>query len=87
MAKANESYRTIVVESYMPASTAGLHGKVHVRPVAGQGLSQSLQVECAKSLSTDYPVGTRFQIKVKLTDRKGSGDFLYSFHGWPVQVV
>ena len=87
MAKPNETYHYIIVESYEPISTAGLHGPVHVRPVAGQMFPTTLHVECSKSLVRDYPVGTRFRIKVKLTDKEGGGEFLYSYFGWNVQVV
>lgn len=46
-----------------------------------------MHVECSKSLSRDYPEGTVFRIKAKLTDREGSGDFLYSYFGWKYDVV
>lgn len=87
MAKHDEPYRTVVVESFVATHTSGLHGAVHVRPVDGQGLPTTLHVECSKKLSRDYPVGTRFRIQAKLTDRDGSGEFLYSYHGWPVEVL
>ena len=35
-------YEYIVVESFIPESTAGLHGKVHIRPEIGQKYDQSL---------------------------------------------
>jgi hypothetical protein len=80
-------YKEIVVESFMPSETSGRHGKVHVRPVEGQFYPQTLFVECAKRLTEDYPVGTRFKLRVKLTDREGSGEYLYSYFGWPFQVI
>ncbi|KAA6182608.1 hypothetical protein F2Q65_17605 [Thiohalocapsa marina] len=80
-------YESVIVESYLPTKTAGLHGKVHIRPVAGQQYPQTLHVECSKSLTRDYPVGTRFRIQAKLTDREGGGQFLYSYFGWPVEVL
>jgi hypothetical protein len=83
----NNPYEWIVVESYKPASTAGLHGSVHVRPLAGQRYSTSLQVECSRSLVRDYPVGTRFRLRVKLTDREGGGEYLYSSWQWPFEVL
>jgi len=87
MAKEDEPYRMVVVESYKSEVTSGMHGSIHVRPVAGQGLPSHLQVECSKKLSRNYPVGTRFRIRAKLTDREGGGEYLYSYHGWPVEVV
>ena len=87
MALRNEPYRFVVVESYKPLHTGGLHGEVHIRPVVGQDLSTTLHVECSKALSTDYPVGTRFRIKAKLTGRRGGGEFLYSYFGWRHEVL
>ena len=87
MAKRNESYHYITVESYIPTNTAGLHGPVHIRPVLGEVFSPTLQVECAKSLTENYPVGTRFKLKVKLTDREGGGEYLYSYFGWKAEVI
>ena len=87
MAKPREPYVSIIVESYRPASTAGLHGDIHVRPIAGQGYATSLQVECSRSLVRNYPVGTRFRIRAKLTDLKGGGEFLYSYYGWDYEVL
>lgn len=47
----------------------------------------SMHVECSKDLSRKFPVGTVFQIRAKLTDRKGEGEFLYSYHGWKFEVI
>ena len=80
-------YQYVIVESFCPFSTAGRHGPVHIRPVRGQGLEHTLFVECSKRLSEDYPVGTMFKIRAKLTDRKHGGEFLYSYHGWAAPKV
>jgi hypothetical protein len=87
MAKKDEPYAWIVVESFYPTNTSGLHGPVHIRPIEGQGYPTSLFVECSKALVRDYPVGTRFRIKAKLTDREGGGEFLYSYFGWKYDVI
>lgn len=87
MAKQQEPYQTVIVESFRPASTSGLHGDVHIRPIAGQGFPTTLHVQCSKRLSEDYPVGTKFRIQAKLTDREGGGEFLYSYFRWPVEVL
>jgi hypothetical protein len=87
MAKPFEPYQLVEVESYLPAKTSGLHGKVHIRPCEGQGFPRNMHVECSKSLSRNYPVGTRFRIRAKLTDREGEGDFLYSYFGWKYDVL
>ena len=87
MAKPNEPYQIVEVESYTPDSTSGLHGKIHIRPCAGQAHPTTMHVECSKKLCKDYPVGTRFQIRAKLTDREGGGEFLYSYYGWKYEVL
>jgi hypothetical protein len=80
-------YEWIEVESFRPGQTSGLHGKVHVRPVAGGPYPTTLHVECSKSLSRNYPVGTRFRIRAKLTDREGGGQYLYSSWQWAFDVI
>lgn len=87
MAKPDELYVFVDVESFQPEATSGLHGKVHIRPCKGQGYPETLHVECSKKLSRDYPVGTKFRIRAKLTDREGGGEYLYSHFRWPVQVL
>jgi hypothetical protein len=89
MAKRDEPYVYVIVESYYPASTAGLHGPVHIRPVEGQPFPTHLHVECSKTLSNPrrYPVGSTFKIRAKLTDKLGRGEFLYSYFGWHYEVV
>jgi hypothetical protein len=87
MAKPFEPYQMVDVESYQPSSTSGLHGGVHIRPLPGQGFPTNMHVECSKRLSREYPVGTRFRIQAKLTDREGGGEFLYSYFGWKYEVL
>ena len=80
-------YHLILVESLYPTSTSGRHGDVHIRPVIGQPLfPQNLFVECSRTLVNNYPVGTKFRIRAKLSDLKGT-PFIYSYHGWPYEVV
>lgn len=87
MAKPYEPYQLIEVESYRPSSTSGSRRKVRIRPCIGQGYPETLHVECSKKLSKDYPVGTRFRIRAKLTDLEGGGEFLYSYYGWAYEVL
>jgi hypothetical protein len=56
---------------------------VHIRPVGEQGFSTDLFLECSKKLPRNYPVGTRFRILAKLTDKEGGGEFL----GWEYEVL
>ena len=81
-------YDCIIVESYMPADTFGLHGPIHIRPVPGQSPYEThMHVECSKKLSYDYPVGTKFKIQAKITDREGGTPFIYSHYSWHFQVL
>jgi hypothetical protein len=67
--KPEEPYYTIVVETYC-ISGSGLHGDIHVRPVAGEQFPQTLHVRAPKVMRRNYPVGTRFRIYAKLTDKE-----------------
>ena len=87
MAKPEEGHSHITVESFRAPQTSGLHGEIHIRPVAGQGLPTTLRVERSKVLSRDYPVGTKFRIWAKVTDREGEGEFLYSHFRWKFEIV
>jgi len=81
-------YDIIIVESYLPNSTSGLHGSVHIRPISGQNpYMTNMHVECSKTLSKDYPVGTRFKIRAKITTREGGTPFIYSHYSWPYEKV
>ena len=87
MAKLLEPYLSVIVESYIPDNPSGRHGKIHVRPVEGQGYAPGMHVECSKRLSENYPVGTRFRLDAKLTDREDGGEYLYSSYRWKVDVL
>lgn len=87
MALHDEPYLEVLVESFIPQSKSGKRGTVHIRPVPGGQFDPDLAVECSKGLSRDYPIGTRFLLRAKLTDRDGGGQYLYSSWRWPVQVV
>ena len=84
MAKLGE-YREIVAEIVMGRDSMG-RPKPQVRPAPGQGLDTSLNIECARRLREVHPPGTKFRIRVKLTDMEGT-PFLYSNPGWPVDVL
>ena len=87
VAKTGERYQLVEVESFTPSRTSGLHGAVHIRPRPGQGLAEDMFVECSKRPSTDYPIGIRFRIKAKVTDKEGGRPFLYSYWGWEWDVL
>ena len=83
MAKPTAPYRDVVVESFSGG------GSVHIRPIAGQMFSPTIRVECSRELTdlNKYPLGTKFKIRAKLTDRESDGEFLYSSYKWPFIVM
>jgi len=87
MGKLGEPRISLVVESYLPASTAGRHGKVHVRPVAGQGFGTDIQVRCNRKIVRNHRVGTRFRIWAMLTDHLDGTQYLSSHHDWDYVVI
>jgi len=84
MAKLGE-YREIVAEIVVGRDSMG-RPKRQVRPIPGQGLDTSLNIESARRLREMNPIGTRFLIRVKLTDLEGT-PFLYSHPAWPVEIL
>jgi hypothetical protein len=86
MAKPEERYRRVVVESFR-MSLPGHQGNVHVRPIAEEGYPSDMLVECPRSMVRNFPVGTRFRIKAKLTDREGGGAYLYTSYHWRFEVL
>lgn len=81
------NYQYIIVESYH-ITGSGLRGPIHIRPLAGQEpFLPTMHVECSRDLSYDYPVGTRFRRKAKVTDREGGTPFIYSHYKWAYEVI
>ena len=85
MVKRNGDYREVIVQSVMGQDSKG-RTRLLIRPIEGQVFDSSLNVECSKDLLEKYPVGTRFKIRVQLTNMQGA-PFLYSYFGWPVTVL
>lgn len=73
----------ITVETFRDSRT----GKIRVRPVESEVYPPTTTVECPRSIRYQHPVGTKFRIRAKLTDREGGAPFLYSHHSWPMKVV
>jgi hypothetical protein len=84
MARDISAYRQVIVESFnAPATTATSNGAVRVRPIPGQPFSTTLLVACSERLKDTrrYPLGTKFLLMAKMTDRLGGIPFLYAYHG------
>jgi hypothetical protein len=79
-------YKDVVIETYRNTS-GGSSKSVRARPVAGQGYDTSMNVECSSSMRKSHPIGTRFLLQAKLTDREGGPSFLYAHFNSPYTVI
>jgi len=81
-------YTDIMVESFYTHPSEPRHGVIHIRPLPGQSpFEPEMFVECSNTLKHDYPVGTKFIIRAKITDRQGGTSFIYSHYSWPFKVL
>ena len=89
MARDTSAYRQVLVESFVPPASTKRRAQVQIRPVEGQAFSSTLSVQCASRLTNTrrFPVGTKFLLLAKMTDRLGGTPFLYAYHGDPDVVV
>jgi len=81
-----DDYREYIIESYLAVGEPSAH-RVRAKPCPGQGLSTSLNVRCSSQMRTSHPVGTKFKVRAKLTNREGHGEFLHAPYDWPYVVV
>ena len=83
MVRDTYAYRQVAVESCLLGAT------VQIRPLPGQAYSPTLSVQCSRRLRDTglYPVGSKFLLLAKLTDRLGGTPFLYAYHGDPDVVL
>jgi hypothetical protein len=79
-------YRKVAIETFRnpgePSSAS-----IRARPLAGQGFSISMRVECSSTMRKNYPVGTVFVVEAQLIDKEGGNQFLYTHYNWPYEVV
>ena len=85
MARDPWAYREVAVESVIDPRS----GALRIRLMPGQAYATSMRVQCARALRDpqQYPAGTRFLIRAKLTDRMGGAPYLYAHHGDAVKVL
>ena len=87
MGRPDFDYEPVVLETYF-AIKAGKKSRVHARPLKGQqSFPSDLDAECCRQMRKDYPIGTAFLVWGKVTNRQGKGEFVYTYHGWPFEVV
>lgn len=82
MALPDEPFFKVLVETFDGGKASGRHGRLHVRPVAGQGLDTSLYVERPRAMREDYPANTKFFVTGKMSDRVGGTQYLKCPHQW-----
>ena len=82
MADPWSTYLQVVVETYY-----GNRSHIRVRPVPGQSFPPTMDVECSRSMRKLHPLGTKFRIRAKETNKEGGKPFLYSHYNWPYEVV
>ena len=80
------SYRDVLIETYRNINSPSSKS-IRARPVTGQGLDTSMNVECSSSMRKSHPVGTKFILRAKITTREGGTPFIYSRFDWPYRVV
>jgi len=78
-------YKDIVIETYEGPRESST-GAPPARPLPGQGLKTSLKVECSGKMRKDFPIGTKFIVTAKITDREGT-PFVYSHYKWSWKIV
>lgn len=82
-----DDHRSVEIESFELPGSAGPYARIGLRPVAGQKFPASLLLEGNKSLTEDYPVGTRFRVQAALMKRAGGAEYLFSSWQWDVKIV
>lgn len=84
MAKPEDPYRLLKVESFIASSTSEKKRGSAYSTIAWAVGDADLAVECSKKLSDKniYPVGSQFEITAKLTDRGEGGEYIYSSFRW-----
>lgn len=84
--KPSTAYAHYDVETYRNSGEPSANS-TRVRPVAGQGLPLSMNVECSTSMRNQYPVGTVFRIKAQVVENSTGARFLYTHFSWPFEVI
>jgi hypothetical protein len=80
-------YDYITVQSVF-TKESGKHGPIHIKPLPGQEpYLETMFVQCSKTISNDYPLGTKFRIRAKIVTPKNKRPFVSSHYTWPFEVI
>jgi len=78
-------YRIVIIETFLHTRGGSKHA-IRARPLAGQGFSTSMRVECSSSMRESHPTGTLFKIHAKIKDTEME-PHLYSSWQWGYEVI
>ena len=79
-------YREIIIETY-ENTKSGASKNIRARPIEGQGLDTNMNVECSSKMRKSYPVGTKFSLEAKITEREGGKPFLYAHYNASYKLI
>lgn len=80
-------FRFAVVESVLESDGSDRPVRVKLKPTLGQIFPRHLAVACPRRLLDDFPVGTRFRLKLKLAQKPDGGHYLLADPNVPPQVT
>ena len=86
MSRCRRGYTSILVESFR-SYEPGHRYPIEIRPLSGQAYPANLLVECSMQMRENYSVGTVFRNCVILKQKLDFRPHLYSYYGWPFEVV
>jgi len=80
-------YDYIIVESVL-TKESGKHGPIHIKPLPGQEpYLDTMYVQCSKTMSNDFPLGTKFKVRAKIIYPLDKRPFVSSHYTWPFEVI
>lgn len=78
-------YRYYIIETYENRGEPSSK-KIRAHPLAGQGVSVQLNLECSAGMREAHAPGTLFKVDCKVINREGT-EFLYRHFSWPYEVL
>tara|TARA_Y100001968_G_scaffold296089_1_gene303992 strand:- start:431 stop:733 length:303 start_codon:yes stop_codon:yes gene_type:complete len=84
-AKYNDYEEYLVTTRYAVAEKSSQ--AIRVNPLPEQGLPVETNVECSTKMRRQYPIGTIFKLRCRVTDKEGGTKFLFSHFSWPFEVL
>ena len=79
--------KIIKAETFIPEKSEHTDAKIRVRPLPNQGLDTDLRIECPRKVRKEYPVGTKFEMDVKMCQREDGAYFLYNHYSWHMEPL